>query len=206
MARYVGPKCRLCRREGIKLFLKGNRCFTAKCAIEVRNYPPGMHQARKLTEYGEQLREKQKLRRMYGLMEQQFRNYYRKAVEKKGVTGEQMLQMIETRIDNVAYLLGFAPSRDAARQLVRHGHLAVNGRKINIPSFNVKAGDKINVAPRDKSKKMVTEAFKVTESRPVPGWLSIDRKTLKAEVVKMPIRQDIQVPVDENMIVELYSK
>ncbi len=206
MGRYIGPKCRLCRREGIKLFLKGERCFSSKCAIEVRNYPPGMHQPKKLSEYGEQLREKQKLRRMYGLMEKQFRNYYIRAAQKKGVTGELLLQYLETRLDNVVFLLGFANSRDMARQLVCHGHVTVNGRQVDIPSYEVKAGSLLGVKSRDKSQKLVQETLKTTESRQVPTWLSLDKKNLKAEVIKVPERNEIEVPVNENVIVELYSK
>ncbi len=206
MGRYIGPKCRLCRRDGVKLFLKGDRCFTSKCAIEVRNYPPGMHAPKKLSEYGEQLREKQKLRRMYGLMEKQFSNYYKIAAKKKGVTGEQLLQSLETRLDNVVYLLGFATSRDMARQLVRHGHVVVSGRKVNIPSFRVKTGAVVTVSPKERSKKMVQETLKLTEGRPVPSWLQMDRKNMKAEMLKVPERSEIQIPVNENVIVELYSK
>lgn len=206
MGRYIGPKCRLCRREGVKLFLKGDRCFASKCAIEVRNYPPGMHSPKKVSEYGEQLREKQKLRRMYGLMEKQFRNYYKKASMKKGVTGELLLQDLELRLDNVVYLLGFATSRDMARQIVRHGHVSVDGRKVNIPSYHVKAGSLLSVTPKDRSKKLVQETLKLTEGRQVPTWIQLDKKNLKAEILKVPERSEIQVPVNENVIVELYSK
>jgi len=206
MARYIGPKCRLCRREGVKLFLKGARCFTSKCAIEVRNYPPGMHAPKKISEYGEQLREKQKLRRMYGLMERQFRNYYRKASMKKGITGELLLQYLETRLDSVVYNLGFATSRDMARQLVRHGHITINDRKVDIPSFIVKEGSGISVSSTGNSKKLIEENLKLTEDRQTPTWLKLDKKALKAEMVKQPQRDEIQVPVNENVIVELYSK
>lgn len=206
MGRYIGPKCRLCRREGEKLFLKGARCFTSKCAIEVRNYPPGMHAPKKISEYGEQLREKQKLRRMYGIMERPFRNYFHKAAMKKGVTGELLLQYLETRLDSVVYNLGLASSRALARQIVRHGHVTVNGKKVNIPSFNVKVGNVIGVRAKDKSRKILEENLKSTEDKQVPSWLKFDKKALQAEVVKIPERSEIQVPVNENVIVELYSK
>lgn len=206
MGRYIGPKCRLCRREGVKLFLKGDRCFMAKCAVEVRNYPPGMHPPKKISEYGEQLREKQRLRRMYGLMEKQFRNYYHKASMKKGITGELLLQSLETRLDNIIYLLGFASSRDMARQVVKHGHITVNGKRVNVPSYQVKEGSVISVVGKDKSKKLVQETLKQTEGRQVPSWLALDKKNIKADLIKIPERSEIQVPVNENVIVELYSK
>lgn len=207
MARHIGPVCRLCRREGVKLFLKGERCYSEKCAVGRRSYAPGQHgQGRKkASEYGIQLREKQKLRRTYGVLEAQFSNYFESAEQKKGITGENLLVLLEMRLDNVVYRLGFAKSRPQARQLVRHGHFAVNGKKVSIPSYQVSAGDEISV--RAGSRDMVV--FKeVAESAPatVPAWLSVSPENLVGRVVSTPTRDQIQVDVQEHMIVELYSR
>ena len=209
MARYCGPVCRLCRREGQKLFLKGQRCLTDKCAIEKRNFPPGEHgkaRRRKVIGYGLQLREKQKVRRLYGILEDQFRTYFEKAAAMKGITGENLLFMLEQRLDNVVYRLGLASSRAGARQLVRHGHIQVAGRKVNIPSFQVVPGQEISV--RESSRKMLSlqRALDLTGSRGVPPWLEIDRENLKGRVVSPPKREDVNFPIQEQMIVELYSK
>ncbi len=209
MAKYTGPKCRLCRREGIRLYLKGDRCYTEKCAIERRGYVPGEHgkdRRQKETPYGMQLREKQKARRVYGILEAQFRGYFRKAERKKGVTGEILLQLLETRLDNIVYRLGIATSRPSARQVVRHGHIEVNGRSVDIPSYQVRVGDVVRV--RDKSRKI--DAIKVaienrrrTEMQP---WLDFDDKKLEGRLNQIPSRENIPVPIQEQLIVELYSK
>jgi small subunit ribosomal protein S4 len=209
LARYTGAVCRLCRREGMKLFLKGGKCFTDKCPVEKRNFVPGQHgQARKakIVGYGLQLREKQKTKRIYFALEKQFRNYFEKAARSQGVTGELLLQQLERRLDNVAYRLGFAVSRRQARQLVRHGHVSVNGRKVDIPSFQVKVGDE--VAVREKSNKLVVieGARDFASGQPAPAWLSIDREGLKGRVQSLPKREDINLPINEQLIVELYSK
>ena len=208
MARYTDSVCRLCRREGVKLFLKGERCYTDKCAIERRNYPPGQHgQARaKFSEYAIQLREKQKLRRIYGVLERQFRRYFRAAERGKGVTGESLLILLERRLDNLVYRMGFANSRSEGRQLVRHGHVTVNGRKVNIPSYLGKAGDAISV--RDKSRQIarVGEALEASQRRGIPDWLEVDRQTFSGRVKALPARADLTAPINEKLVVELYSK
>jgi small subunit ribosomal protein S4 len=209
MAVYHDARCRLCRREGAKLFLKGTRCFTDKCAIERRAYPPGEHgKGRRIkeTNYGQQLREKQKARRIYGIMERQFRHFFAKSSESRGVTGEVLLQMLERRMDNVVYRMGFAPSHHAARQLVRHGHFQVNGRKVNIPSYQVSAGDQVTV--REKSKKMsiVLSTLESRKGQDVPEWLSIDADALAGRVLSIPTRGSISTPINEQLIVEFYSK
>src|SRR6516162_2397135 len=209
MARYKGPVCRLCRREGMKLFLKGTKCFTDKCPIEKRNFAPGQHgkdRKAKVVGYGLQLREKQKAKRIYFAQEGQFRNYFEKAATSKGVTGELLLQQLERRLDNVVYRLGFASARRQARQLVRHGHVAVDNRKVNIPSFEVSAGEEIAI--RDGSKKLaVLELAKEFSSHgTLPSWLEVDRDNYKARILNLPKREDIQLPVNEQLIVELYSK
>lgn len=208
MARYVGPKCRICRRQGAKLFLKGERCSMAKCAIEVRNTPPGMHgQARKKpSDYGLQMKEKQKLKRMYGLLERQFKLYFIKAASKEGITGTLLLQFLERRLDNICFRLGLAPARSAARQLVLHGHVTVNGRKVDVPSYLIKAGDVVSVKNKEKSRKMVTEYLKITEAREIPSWLKLEKESFKGEVINIPERKEMEVPVNEQLIVELYSK
>jgi small subunit ribosomal protein S4 len=209
MARYTGPVCKLCRREGEKLFLKGARCFGSKCSFEKRSYTPGQHglnRRAKLSEYGIQLREKQKVKRIYGVLESQFRNYYEKATKQKGITGENLLQMLESRLDNVIYRLGFAPSRNAARQLILHRHFLVNGRRVSVPSFFVKAGDVVTV--REKSRKLVVihEAMRRLKEDSLVSWLRMDKAKMEGEYLEKPSRQEIPIQVQENLIVELYSK
>ena len=209
MARYKGAVCRLCRREGMKLFLKGAKCFTDKCPVEKRNFAPGQHgkdRKAKVVGYGLQLREKQKTKRIYFTLEKQFRNYFEKAARKPGVTGELLLQQLERRLDNVVYRMGFASSRRQARQLVRHGHVAVNGRKVNIPSFQVAAGNEVSV--RETSRKLVIleQAKEFNSHQPAPAWLQVDRDNYKGRVTALPKREDINLPVNEQLIVELYSK
>ncbi|HLG95371.1 MAG TPA: 30S ribosomal protein S4 [Bryobacteraceae bacterium] len=210
MARYIGPVCRLCRREGMKLFLKGERCHTEKCAIEKRNFAPGQHgkdRKPKLVGYGLQLREKQRARRYYGLLEGQFRNLFEKAFATKGVTGEHLLNSLERRLDNVVYRMGFGTSRNQARQLVRHGHLTVNGRKVNIPSYEVKPNDVIEVREGSKDNPTILSARDATAHAPSPNWLEVDRENLKARVLSQPKREDlVQIQLNEQLIVELYSK
>ncbi|RII29324.1 MAG: 30S ribosomal protein S4 [Geobacter sp.] len=208
MARYTGPSCRQCRRENMELYLKGDRCYTDKCAIKRRNYPPGQHgQSRvKVSAYGVQLREKQKVRRIYGLLEKQFRSYFVEADRQKGVTGENLLSLLERRLDNVVYRLGFASSRSESRQLVRHGHFVLNGRKVNIPSIQLKVGDVIEL--REKSKKIVSinESLEAVVRRGIPQWLEIDKEAFKGNLKGLPVREDITTPIQEQLIVELYSK
>lgn len=209
MARYRDAVCKLCRREGAKLFLKGDRCFTEKCAVEKRAYAPGEHgQGRrsKLSEYGQQLREKQKLRRIYGVMERQFRVYFDRATRQEGITGERLLQLLERRLDSALYRIGFAPSRPAARQLVRHGHVRVNGRKVNIPSFRLKPGDVMSIKDKSAQMPMVVEALKGAELRPKISYIDVDRSKLTATFLQLPSRAEIPTPVEEQLIVELYSK
>lgn len=208
MARYTSAQCRLCRREGMKLFLKGERCLTNKCSLERRAYPPGQHgQGRiKRSDYGVQLREKQKVRRMYGVLEKQFRLYYQRAARMKGVTGENLLQLLERRLDNTVYRLGFANSRKDARQLVSHGHLLINGRRVDIPSIQIKEGDVVEVRERSKKLARIEGALELKAAGELPGWLELDRDGMKATVKALPTRDDIQIPVQESLIVELYSK
>lgn len=209
MARYIGPVCKLCRREEQKLFLKGAKCTTPKCPVEKKGYPPGQHGTRrrfKQSEYGIQMREKQKVRRMYGLLEKQFRNYFSKAERQTGITSENLLQLLETRLDNVVYRLGFAPSRSAARQLVCHRHFMVNGKLVNIPSYILKAGDMINVKEKSKKLDAIHESMKkIREGKLVP-WLDLDKPGMKGTLMNIPARADIQLDVNESLIVELYSK
>ena len=209
MARYTGPACKLCRREGQKLFLKGERCYTGKCAVARRAYAPGQHgQARnkKQSEYGRQLRTKQYARRYYGVLEGQFRHYFEMAEKMPGVTGENLLRLLESRLDNVIYRLGLASSRAEARQLVLHGHYTVNGRKVNIPSFLTKVGQVIAVKDGSRQSEKLKAIFEANSSRPVPKWLELNRETLEAKVVAVPNREDIDLPIEETLIVELYSK
>jgi small subunit ribosomal protein S4 len=208
MARCYGSVCRLCRRENQKLFLKGDRCYTDKCAFERRGYPPGQHgQGRiKFSEYGLQLREKQKIKRIYGLLEKQFRNLFEKADRSKGITGANLLSMLERRLDNVAYRSGFANSRSEARQLVRHGHFAVNGRRVNIPSYLVEKGDLVEVHDSSKSTARIAGALEAVKRREIPQWLELDSTTMKARVRDIPSRDDVTAPMDERLVVELYSK
>ena len=204
MARYIGAVCRLCRREGMKLFLKGERCYTEKCAIEKRNLPPGQHgklRKAKLVGYGLQLREKQKVKRIYGVLENQFRRYFEMADRQRGITGETLLQLLERRFDNVIYRLGLATSRAQARQLVRHGHFLVNGRKVDVPSYSLKAGDVVTV--RGTSAENAMEEVK---GRGIPEWLTFDAGQMTGRVSSLPTRAQINLPVQEQLIVELYSK
>jgi len=206
MARDLSPKCKQCRREGIKLFLKGERCLTEKCAVERRSYPPGEHGRGRIkqSEYLLQLREKQKARRYYGLLEKQFRNYYEKAARKTGITGENLLRMLELRLDNIVTRLGFASSRSQARQLVRHGHFSVNGRRVNIPSYQLKPEDAITVRAGSGAEPVIRDATDLTAS--VPGWLQADHEGLTGKVLRWPEREEIDTQVQESLIVELYSK
>ncbi|MEW6097065.1 MAG: 30S ribosomal protein S4 [bacterium] len=208
MARYRGSNCKICRRVGEKLFLKGARCISEKCSLTLRNYPPGLkgqEQRRKISDYATQLQEKQKVRHIYGILERQFRNYYTKAATQKGITGENLLVLLERRVDNTVYRLGWAESRAQARQLVRHNHIIVNGRKVNIPSFLVKAEDTIQIKP--KSQNRIKEILKISASpKGVPSWLEMDEDKLSAKVVCLPNRQDIDLPINESLIVALYSK
>lgn len=208
MARYTDSVCRLCRRENMKLFLKGERCYTDKCAIERRNYPPGQHgQGRpKFSEYSIQLREKQKVKRMYGLFENQFRLTFAQAARAKGITGETLLVLLERRLDNVAYRLGFASSRAEARMLVRHGHILVNGKKVNIPSFSVRVGDVISVKEPSRQVTRVLSAMEGAQRRGVPDWAEVDRDACSGRIKILPSRSDITMPINEKLIVELYSK
>ncbi len=208
MSRYKEEQCRICRREGQKLFLKGTRCYTDKCAISRRNYAPGEHGQKKakLSEYGIQLREKQKTKAFYGVRENQFRKYFEMAANKKGITGENLLQILESRLDNVVYRLGFGTSRPQARLLVNHGLFEVNGRKVSIPSYLVKPGDVIKVRELKKDKTVVKENLEINHSRNIPTWLERNEKNLSGKVVRLASREDVDIPVEEHLIVELYSK
>ena len=210
MARYTGPVCRLCRREGVKLYLKGERCHTEKCAIEKRNFPPGQHgkdRKPKILGYALQLRETQKTRRIYGVLEKQFRNLFEKANRLKGITGENLLGLLERRLDNVVHRMGFGTSRAQARQVVRHGHIEVNGRKVNIPSFTVKPGEVISVREKSKQHPGLLAARDATAHQPSPNWIEVDRENLKARVLQNPKREElVQIQLNEQQIVELYSK
>ncbi|MCH8819666.1 MAG: 30S ribosomal protein S4 [Acidobacteria bacterium] len=211
MARYTGAVGRLCRREGIKLFLKGQRCFTQKCAIEKRNFVPGEHGRnvrvrRKLTGYGLQLREKQKVKRMYGVLEKQFRRYFEKAARKKGITGTLLMQLLELRLDNIVFRLGFASSRSQARQLVLHGHVQVNSRKTTIASYLVSKGDDIAIRQKSQGSLMIKTNLEDVLGRGVPGWLELDSQNFKGQVLELPERDDLKIPIEESLIVELYSK
>lgn len=208
MARYTDPVCRLCRREGMKLFLKGDRCFKDKCSIERRNYAPGQHGRRrtKVLGYGVQLREKQKVKRIYGVLERQFRLYFKEAARRKGVTGEELLRQLEMRLDNVVYSLGFAASRAQGRQLVRHGHIEVNGRKVNIPSYQVRKGETIQVREGSRKNDQVRRAVETAAGRGVPPWLELNAEEFRGTVLDAPKREDVRLPVQEQLIVELYSK
>ena len=209
MARYRDAVCRLCRREGMKLFLKGTKCFSEKCPIEKRNFAPGQHgkdRKTKIVGYGLQLREKQKAKRIFFVQEGQFRNYFEKAVRSKGVTGERLLQQLESRLDNVTFRMGFAMSRRQARQLVRHGHILVNGKKVNIPSYQVSAGDEVMVRENVRQSATLQQAKEYNSHQNPPSWMEIDRENFKGRLLSVPKRADIQVPVNEQLIVELYSK
>ena len=208
MARYTESVCRLCRREGMKLFLKGDRCFKDKCAIERRNYPPGQHGRRrsKLLGYGIQLREKQKVKRIYGLLEGQFRLAFARANSRKGITGANLLEELERRLDNVTYALGFAASRAQARQLVRHGHVTVDGRKVSIPSFRVGKGQVVAIKEKSRSNEQIKASVETARARGVPAWLDLTPESFSGRVVELPKREDIKLPIQEQLIVELYSK
>ena len=208
MARYTESVCRLCRREGMKLFLKGDRCFKDKCAIERRNYPPGQHGRRrsKLLGYGIQLREKQKVKRIYGLLERPFRLTFQRAERRKGITGANLLQELERRLDNVVYSLGFAASRAQARQLVRHGHVTVNGRKVTIPSFRVSKGNLIAIKEKSRTNEQIKASVDTARARGVPGWLDLQPESFSGTVLELPSREEIKLPIQEQLIVELYSK
>jgi len=209
MARYVGPVCRLCRREAMKLFLKGERCYTEKCAIEKRNTPPGQVTRRrkpKLVGYGLQLREKQKVKRIYGVLENQFRRYFEMADRQRGITGVTLLQLLERRLDNVAYRVGFATSRSQARQLVRHGHFLVNGRRVTVPSFSVRIGDIVSVHDSSRANATIAHAIEEVKGRGIPEWVELDPAAISGRVVSLPTREQINLPVQEQLIVELYSK
>lgn len=208
MARYTEAVCRLCRREGEKLFLKGERCYTNKCSVGKRTYAPGQHgqSKKKLSEYGIQLREKQKARRFYGILESQFRKYFEMALIKKGVTGENLLQILESRLDNAVYRLGLATSRPEARQLVRHGHFTVNGEKVNIPSYLLKVGDVIAVREKSRTSPKIKAINDITGSKVIPKWLEFDAESLTGKVAAFASREDIDLPIREHLIVELYSK
>ena len=209
MARYTGAVCRICRREGQKLFLKGTKCYSEKCAFNKRSYAPGQHgqSRKKMSEYGMQLREKQKVRKTYGILEGQFEKYFEMAVAKKdGITGENFLQILESRFDSVVYRAGFATSRAEARQLARHGHFTINGKKVNIPSYLVKPGDVIALKDKRKGSEKIKAVLETTASRTVPKWLEMDKDNYSAKVVALALRDDIDLPIEEHLIVELYSK
>ena len=208
MARHTNPVCKLCRREGMKLFLKGDRCFTVKCAVEKRNYPPGEHGQRrsKPSEYGLQLREKQKMKRIYGVLEAQFRTYFEMAARQKGVTGENLVRLLEQRLDNIVHRLGFASSRAQARVLVRHGHFRVNGRRVTIPSVLLKAGDVVEVQPKSRELTEIAGALEGAKKRRVPSWLALDAANLKGTVLTLPSKEEMAIPVQEQLVVALYSK
>ena len=208
MARYTGAVCRQCRREGQKLFLKGERCYSDKCSVSRRNYVPGQHGKgrKKISEYGLQLRMKQKARRYYGILEGQFHHYFEMAERKQGVTGENLLRILESRLDNVVYRLGWASSRAEARQLVVHGHFLVNGKKVDIPSYLLRAGEVVAVSAKSKDSTKVQAVLEANSGRPVPAWLDLNREALEAKVVNLPAREEIDTPVEEQLIVEFYSK
>jgi small subunit ribosomal protein S4 len=208
MSRYTDNKCKLCRREGMKLFLKGQRCFTEKCAVSRRDYPPGVHAQKraKVTEYGVRLREKQKLKRIYGVHEQKFKLYFHEAERLKGNTGENLMMLLERRLDNVVLASGFALSRNHARQLINHGHFRVNDRKVDVCSFQVRPGDVVTPATREDTRKMVGQAVEVNKSQPVPAWIEVSGDTLTSRIVGIPRREDVPHPIQEQLIIELCSK
>jgi len=209
VARYTGPVCRLCRRERMKLFLKGDRCFKEKCAIERRGYPPGQHggrRTRRTLGYGLQLREKQKVKRTYGVLESQFRDYFKQADRRKGITGENLLTMLERRLDNVVYSLGFASSRAQGRQLVRHGHVLVDGKKVTIPSYQVREGQTVAVKEVSRKNDFIRASVETARGRGVPEWLELDAESFTGKVLRLPTREDVKLPIQEQLIVELYSR
>ena len=209
MARYTDSSCRLCRRENLKLFLKGDRCYGDKCAFERRAYPPGQHGQRrggKLSDYSQQLREKQKVKRIYGILEKQFKGYYYKAEKQKGITGTNLLLLLESRLDNVVYKMGFSASRTQARQLIRHNHFLVNQRKVNIPSYQVKVGDVVEAKEKSREVSQVIEAMETVVRRGVPDWMEVEKEAFKGTMKALPNREDLTMPIQEQLIVELYSK
>jgi small subunit ribosomal protein S4 len=209
MARYTGPVCRLCRREDMKLFLKGERCYTDKCGYERRSYPPGQHgqaRRRKRSDYGEQLREKQKVKRIYGIAERQFRGYYRRAIRMKGNSGGNLVQLLERRLDNVVYRMGFASDHAEARQLVRHGHFTIKGKRVDIPSYLVRPGDVIEVRESSRPMARINEALAAVDRRGVPQWIDLEKDGFKGVIKQMPAREDVTLPIREQLIIELYSK
>ena len=209
MARYTGPSCRLCRRENLKLYLKGDRCYGGKCAFERRAYAPGQHGQRrgaKFSDYRIQLREKQKVKRIYGVLENQFRGYYLRAEKQKGITGTNLLILLESRLDNIVYRMGFATSRNQARQMVRHNHIQVNGRKVNIPSYQVKPGDKVEVKEKSRNVPQILEAMETVVRRGGPSWIEVDKEKFQGTLMALPNREEFTIPVQEQLIVELYSK
>ncbi|MDA8164453.1 MAG: 30S ribosomal protein S4 [Desulfobacteraceae bacterium] len=209
MSRYTGAVCRQCRREGLKLFLKGDRCYSDKCSIERRSYPPGQHgqaRVRKISDYAIQLREKQKVRRIYGMLEGQFERYFEKAEQARGITGENLLSQLERRLDNTIFRLGFASSRSQARQLVRHNHVLVNDRKVNIPSFLTSVGDQITIREKSRGAETINDSLEAVARRGVPSWLELDAANYKGTVKALPVREELTMPIQENLIVELYSK
>lgn len=209
MANYTGSDCRICRRENMKLFLKGDRCYSDKCAFDRRSYPPGEHgerRGRKTSDYGIQLREKQKIKRIYGLSEKQFHLFFERADRQKGITGTNLLVSLERRLDNVVYRLGFASSRAQARQMVQHSHFLVNGKKVNIPSFEVKVGDSVEIRERSRALQLIQDSMDAVVRRGVPQWLDLEKENLKGVVKNLPVREDLTMPMQEQLVVELYSK
>ncbi len=209
MARYTDSSCRLCRRENLKLFLKGDRCYGDKCAFERRAYAPGQHGQRrggKLSDYSQQLREKQKVKRIYGILEKQFKGYYYRAEKQKGITGTNLLLLLESRLDNIVYKMGFSASRTQARQLVRHNHFLVNGKKVNIPSYQIKVGDVIEAKEKSREVSQISEAMETVVRRGVPGWMEVEKEAFKGTMTGLPNREDLTMPIQEQLIVELYSK
>lgn len=209
MTNYTGSDCRICRRENMKLFLKGDRCYSDKCAFDRRSYPPGEHgerRGRKTSDYGIQLREKQKIKRIYGLSEKQFHLFFERSERRKGITGTNLLVSLERRLDNVVFRLGFASSRAQARQLVQHSHFLVNGKKVNIPSFEVKVGDCVEVRERSRSMQLIQDSMDAVVRRGVPQWLDLEKENLKGMVKNLPVREDLTMPMQEQLVVELYSK
>ncbi len=209
MARYTGSVCRLCRRENMKLFLKGDRCYSDKCAFDRRGYPPGQHgerRGRKVSDYGIQLREKQKVKRMYGLTEKQFRNFFQRANRQKGVTGTNLLVLLERRLDNVVYRMGFVNSRTQGRHFVRHNHFTVNGRKVNIPSYLIRPGDAVEVREKSRTVQSIGDALEAVVRRGVPQWIELEKDNFKGVVQSLPVREDLTMPIQEQLIVELYTK
>jgi len=208
MARYIGPTCKLCRREGVELFLKGERCLLGKCAVKKRNYPPGMHGRRrvKYSDYGIQLREKQKMKRMYGLMEAQFRNYFKVAAKSPVITGEKLIHLLEGRLDNVLYRMGFASSRAQGRQFVLHGRILVNDRKVNLPSYQVKPEDVVSVGEKGRQMHIIQSNIEATLQRGIPPWVEVDAEKMTGKLLRMPTKEEIALPVEESLVIELYSR